>query len=182
MKDRLNDFITIFVCHIGGLMIGFLLILILVTPIRMLTMDFRIRALANFFLQDVITFAALYILFRRTGYSWNRSGEKLLPRSVFINTCISAFAVFAMVLISRLNWVFLYFNSSAFMDFLYANLEGTGNAGMLGIIKLQEEHFPETILTVLVHTFLYIPPMLLGYRCGAKKRSAEREQVLHPHI
>lgn len=179
MKDHFSNFVSLFVCHIGGLMAGFLSVLILLTPIRMLTMDYQVRAAVSFLMQDAVIFAFLYILYRRTGYSWNRSGESLLPRWVLISLCISPFLVFAVILFSRLQWIFLYFNSSCVIDFLYANLEGSASNGMIGLVKLREEYFVQTILVVFVHTVLYSIPAILGYYYGAKKRSAERAATIH---
>ena len=179
MKDHISSFITVFVSHLGGVMLGFLAQIIMLNPIRMFTQDFSTRGLLSFLIHDIVTFLALYVMLRRTGYSWNRAGERMLPVNCIVYSCASAILLTAIVLISDLGWSFLYLNTSSFLDFLYAETESTGAAGMLGITTLQEKYYVQTVFVLLMHTILYIGFMLLGYYHGAKKRVAERADMIH---
>ncbi|MBQ8369196.1 MAG: hypothetical protein IJY35_04390 [Clostridia bacterium] len=176
MKDHIRNTFYLTVCHIGGIMLGMLVMFILLNPVRMITTDTSARAWIHFAIQNIATFAALFILFGRIGESWNRAGESLLPKSIVIGNTIAVLAVFLLILISYFEFILLYQNTAWLIDALYAEFSVHTT---VGINEMKSTYLPQTLGILAVHTVLYLIPMNLGYYSGAKKRAGERAKLHH---
>lgn len=176
MKDHIRNTFFLTVNHIGGIMLGMLVMFILLNPVRMITPDITTRAWIHFIIQNIATFAALFILFRRIGNSWNRAGEKLLPNSIVIGNVIAVLAVFLLILMSYFEFILLYYNTAWLIDALYAD---SAIHNSVGINEMKSTYLPQTMAILAVHTVFYLIPMNLGYYFGAKKRADEREKLHH---
>ena len=176
MKDHIRNTFYLTVNHIGGIMLGMLVMFILLNPVRMITPDITTRAWIHFIIQNIATFAALFILFQRIGNSWNRAGEKLLPKSVLIGNAIAVLAVFLLILIVNFEFILLYQNTAWLIDALYAD---SAIHNTVGINEMKNTYLPQTTAILAVHTVFYLIPMNLGYYFGAKKRADERAKLHH---
>ena len=179
MKQYLFDYFLIIINHVSSILIGFLVMWILLNPIRMITTEISTRALLHMGIQNLATYLSLIIMFKKLGYSWNTPKDRLLPYDFIILSIFASFMIFLLIIITDYEFILLYYNTAWIVDMLFAENESLNT---VGIVLIQSKYKPHTTLILLLHTISYIPPMLLGYYWGSKNRIEERRILTETNI
>lgn len=153
---------------IGAAFFGLLILLIVTNPLRML-FDGAAESVLGCICNVLASMGLLFYLTYRSGYDENTPTSRLLPRQSVVQM------VCAVALYIGLTVLLRYGTAGAATNVVLLAEVMTGQK--IGIERMAGEYSGAMFASLLIQTLPFLPAMLAGYVCGARKRQKSRAEL-----
>ncbi len=167
IKKVLNYFLKV----VGSAYLGTLALIIVVTPLRLITSNDIIVNVVSTVVCVITSVGCLLLLCSKDGYDDKQVGEK----ATIVKTAM--YMSVAVVIYDLVTVLLQYYTGAAANVQLLAQI--LGNLGTnIELAEMRREHPTLMFVSLVIQTIPFVPAMIGGYKIGEKRRQKSREELV----